>query len=397
MTEHREKEPDLGRLDAVDDSPTNVASLRTERSEPDPAPPLSVAPGLTSRDQPAPSPSTEDGGEPGNSLRRAREAAGMDIAALASRINLGRGTLEDLEANRFEHMPPAYVRGYLRSCARELGVDADPWILAFERHGLSDPELRAVATRPGRSSQPRRTRGIYWLTFLLILLLLGLGAYSWTDHNGMSLLPSLDPGAPEDAASGAASPRAPGATPSTPPNRERTGVPEPSPGHRSEVATPRPETREGGTTNGSTQAGSEGDAASAERIVTPDALTETLAAASDSGADEGTASDDAAATSAATPLSQANPETSTPAAVSDEPVLALEFSSTSWVEVRDAAGEVVLSGILSAGDREELRLQLPARVVLGNAAGVSLQLDGEPVDIQPHVRDDRTARFDLEG
>ena len=207
MTEHRDKEPDLGRLDEVDDSPTNVASLRTERIEPDPAPPpLSVAPGLTSRDQPPPSSTTEDGDEPGNSLRRAREAAGMDMAALASRINLGRGTLEDLEANRFGHMPPAYVRGYLRSCARELGVDADPWILAFERHGLSDPELRAVATRSPRSSQPRRNRGIYWLTSLLILLLLGLGAYSWTDHNGMPLLPSLDPGAAEETASGAASP-----------------------------------------------------------------------------------------------------------------------------------------------------------------------------------------------
>ena len=395
MTEHRDKEPDLGRLDEVDDSPTNVASLRTERIEPDPAPPpLSVAPGLTSRDQPPPSSTTEDGDEPGNSLRRAREAAGMDMAALASRINLGRGTLEDLEANRFGHMPPAYVRGYLRSCARELGVDADPWILAFERHGLSDPELRAVATRSPRSSQPRRNRGIYWLTSLLILLLLGLGAYSWTDHNGMRLLPSLDPGAAEEAAS----PETSAATPSTPPDPETAAVPETSPGPRPEVDTTRTEAPEGGAANTSTQAGAEGDAASAERTVMPDALTETLAAGSDSGADEVTTSGDAAAAaSATTPLTQAPRETSTPTAGSGEPVLALEFSSTSWVEVRDAAGEVVLSGIFSAGDREELRLQLPARVVLGNAAGVSLQLAGEPVDIQPHVRDDRTARFDLEG
>lgn len=250
MTEHRDKEPDLGRLDEVDDSPTNVASLRTERIEPDPAPPLSVAPGLTSRDQPPPSSTTEDGGEPGNSLRRAREAAGMDMAALASRINLGRGTLEDLEANRFGHMPPAYVRGYLRSCARELGVDADPWILAFERHGLSDPELRAVATRSPRSSQPRRNRGIYWLTSLLILLLLGLGAYSWTDHNGMPLLPSLDPGAAEEAASGAASPETSAATPSTPPDPETAAVPETSPAPRPEVETTRTEAPEGAPPTG---------------------------------------------------------------------------------------------------------------------------------------------------
>lgn len=77
--------------------------------------------------------------------------------------------------------------------------------------------------------------------------------------------------------------------------------------------------------------------------------------------------------------------------------LVLEFGETSWVEIRDAADEVVLTGVLSSGDREEIRLDLPGRVILGNASGVSLTLDGEPVDVETHIRSDRTARFDLEG
>ncbi|WP_018872867.1 helix-turn-helix domain-containing protein [Thioalkalivibrio sp. ALJ16] len=371
MSEPRDKEPGLGRVDEVDDSVTHVESLRPETADPEPS--FSAASGLTSRDQPAAS-APEQGsgeGEPGASLRRAREAAGLDTASLARRIHLGRGTLEDLEANRFQHMPPAYVRGYLRSCARELGVNADPWIAAFEQHGLMEPELRAVATPSARGRQRRRGRGIYWLALLLVLGLLGLGVYAWTERGDSLGLPALNLGDTREAP------------------RSEPGDEAPADTVSSETETP---------------------AAAPEAAAEPEAPSEQEAEAS---TDTVPADARVAAEALAEPVAPPQPEPAEPARVAPEPVeapapadtaahpgtgatLVLEFSETSWVEVRDAADEVVLTGVLSQGDREELRLELPARVVLGNAAGVSLNLDGEAFDLEPHVRSDRTARFDLE-
>ncbi|MFO7954299.1 RodZ domain-containing protein [Thioalkalivibrio sp.] len=394
MSDPRDKEPDLGRVDEVDDSTGNVAPLRTEAADPDPEPSFSAAHGLTTRDQPedpeAEAPGSDD--EPGASLRRAREAAGHDTASLARRIHLGRGTLEDLEANRFQHMPPAYVRGYLRSCARELGADAGPWIQSFERHGLVDPELRAVATPSARTRQQRRGRGIYWLALLLFAVLLGLGVYAWSERTGTPVLPSLNLGDAREAVPGLEStPDAdmdqPEPLETAPPDNERPEPDQPAPEVVSDEA-PKEDAAEPPGTGIGADDSAEAVAETASPAVTAESLTERLAVSEEPAAPDVAALPETDSTAEAAPAS---------AEAGEGVELVLEIEETSWVEIRDADDEVVLTGVLSSGDRETLRLELPGRVILGNAPGVSLTLDGEPVDVEPHIRSDRTARFDLEG
>ncbi|WP_019626818.1 helix-turn-helix domain-containing protein [Thioalkalivibrio sp. ALJT] len=382
MTDPRDKEPGLGRVDAVDDSVGSMDPLRAGAADPDPdpGPALSAATGLTSRDQPPQYVVDQSDEEPGAGLRRAREAAGLDTATMARRIHLGRGILEDLEANRFQHMPPAYVRGYLRSCANELGVDAGPWIAAFEQHGMMDPELRAVATPSGRGRQRRLGRGIYGPAILLALVLLGLGVYAWTERSDRADLPALS----EDDATPAA--------PHTEPGREDAAVaavPDVDEAEGPEaVAEPAVEQPEVPARQEEEAVGA--DAVPEDPVVTPEALAEPVTPRPQPEAAE-------PAGVAPEPLEAPSPAlASVPAQTDPEAALVLEISETSWVEVRDAADAVILTGVLSPGDREELRVELPARVVLGNAAGVSLSVDGEDFDFAQHIRGDRTARFDLE-
>ncbi|MGM0552674.1 MAG: helix-turn-helix domain-containing protein [Pseudomonadota bacterium] len=385
MVESRDKEPDLGRVEDVDDSVRTVEPLNARRVEtdPDPDPEFAAASGLTTRDQPVPSDSPEADSEPGASLRRAREAAGLDTATLANRIHLGRGTLEDLEANRFHHMPPAYVRGYFRSCARELGVDAGPWVEHLETHGLLDPELRPVATPSARHQRRRRSRTPYWMAGVLIVALLGLGVYAWSEREGVPYLPTLglgdgpgDPGVRTPGAETAPEPDAPAAPTVTPPDampaepevrEEPAGADGPGPDSsvrpealREPVIPPQPEAP---PPDGMPEPGraAEPEPPPEEPAVAPAPLTEPRMAVPEPGA-----------------------------------AVVLEISETSWVEIRDAQDSVVFTGVLSPGDREELRVELPGRVVLGNAAGVTLSLEGESIDLAPYIRDDRTARFDLE-
>lgn len=74
--------------------------------------------------------------------------------------------------------------------------------------------------------------------------------------------------------------------------------------------------------------------------------------------------------------------------------LTLRFSADSWVEVYDADGERLLFDIGSADTTRTLNGAAPLRVVLGNASGVALEVNGQPAVIpESAVRDDGHARF----
>jgi cytoskeleton protein RodZ len=78
-------------------------------------------------------------------------------------------------------------------------------------------------------------------------------------------------------------------------------------------------------------------------------------------------------------------------------VVVLSFQETSWAEIRSASDVIELRGVFDRGDRRSVEVELPARVVLGNAPGVALDLNGVAVDLATYTRGDSTARFDLDA
>ena len=57
-------------------------------------------------------------------LRQAREAAGMTQAAVAEQLFLTETFIRYMDAGEFHRLPKqAFVRGYLRSYARVVGLD----------------------------------------------------------------------------------------------------------------------------------------------------------------------------------------------------------------------------------------------------------------------------------
>lgn len=60
----------------------------------------------------------------GELLRQVREARGMTLQQVADRTRITRSHLENVEADRYNLLPPAvYLRGILMNLARELGLD----------------------------------------------------------------------------------------------------------------------------------------------------------------------------------------------------------------------------------------------------------------------------------
>ena len=77
--------------------------------------------------------------------------------------------------------------------------------------------------------------------------------------------------------------------------------------------------------------------------------------------------------------------------------LALTFAAASWVDVSDAAGRRLLQGLVEAGSERTLAGPAPLRVILGNAPGVTLQVNGRAVALEGLVRRDGSARVLVDG
>jgi len=156
-----------------------------------------------------------------------------------------------------------------------------------------------------------------------------------------------------------------------------------------------------------------GTAAGASAAAGPATPAAPGAAGSDTGAAPGAATgSDAGATApnAGTRSAEAGAaSTSDPAAASSAPSgagstsiapaagdgLRLRFDRESWVDIRDGAGKVLLQGTQPAGSSRELSGAPPFKLVIGNAAHVSLERNGQAVELGKRTRSG-VARLTLE-
>jgi cytoskeleton protein RodZ len=67
-------------------------------------------------------------------------------------------------------------------------------------------------------------------------------------------------------------------------------------------------------------------------------------------------------------------------------LLSFRFSGDCWVEVRDNEGTVIFAGMRHAGDKLELAGRAPFKVLLGYAPAVSMNYNGESVNINRNTR-----------
>ena len=78
--------------------------------------------------------------------------------------------------------------------------------------------------------------------------------------------------------------------------------------------------------------------------------------------------------------------TTPPPAGSGEAPLVLAFRGTSWAEVKDANGHVVLQMTGGAGMTQTVNAAPPLELALGNAPAVAVTFRGQPLDLAPYTR-----------
>lgn len=302
----------------------------------------------------------------GAMLRRAREAQGLDLDQLALLLKVPVRKLEALEDDRLDDLPgTAFVRGLAMSVSRQLGLDPHP-VLGALPSALPPPQKlenvsRGLAT-PYREPASRVIGGgsPEWLRPTVIApAVLILAALLFWFAPPMRTLFSTTGGSVAEHADAAAS----------------TAVEVAASGvamvvQAASAAPAAVASAVGLSASGAAAGAASGTAAGASAPPVPPAVVDTVFSAP-----------------------QDEPNAATPAAAASGAIV-LRTSAESWVEVRDAAGGVLLSRMLVPGEAVGLDGAMPIKLKIGNAVGTRVILRGAVVDLAPHTRDN-VARLEL--
>jgi cytoskeleton protein RodZ len=352
----------------------------------------------------------------GAALRRAREARGLHIAALAATLKVPQSKLEALEGDRYKELPDAtFARALARSMCRALKIEAEP-VLAMLPRGGGEASLDRVT--PGLN-QPFRERAasqepMVSLALLKNPVLLG-GAALLVAALAVYLVPAsvVDDVThrfqrePESASTG--TPTSPAGTTTEPVQVEAPTVSATAPvatdAASASVAASGAATSALGTTAqtsattgpaAGTSAGTSpttpATTAPATTATTPAAGTATTpSAAATTATTPATNAGTTAGTTAATTAGTAAPTTAAPAGAG---LLRVRATGDTWVEVVDSQGQTLLSRLLRTGEQVDLNGTAPLKLRVGNVSGTELVFRGKSVDLAARARDN-VARLEL--
>jgi cytoskeletal protein RodZ len=112
----------------------------------------------------------------GSKLRRAREAAGLDLVQAADLAQLPRTAAEALEDENFSHFDsPVYAKSFLLKYSAALGVDAKAWLDALEPGSFMASGALVKRPDPARPKESEESvkRGGVASAFILLLIAAG--------------------------------------------------------------------------------------------------------------------------------------------------------------------------------------------------------------------------------
>lgn len=122
--------------------------------------------------------------ELGNNLREARQRRRIDLVIAEQDTKIRSKYLAALETEDFDVLPgPVFVRGFLRTYSRYLGLDAqlfvDEYNARFGRFEEIDDHASPALGRPGLA-QERDRRGRRTMRTVVVATLLGIAVLAWT-------------------------------------------------------------------------------------------------------------------------------------------------------------------------------------------------------------------------
>jgi cytoskeleton protein RodZ len=266
-------------------------------------------------------------------LAQAREAAGLSVQDVALQLRLAPRQVTAIERDDFASLPGrTFVRGFVRNYARLLKLDVDAILAALPGDGaaaLDRPSLAATTRAIGELPSERAARpGVAkWAIPLVLIAIVAIAAlYEFSRPPSPAPVATTPPAAP--APSPAAEP-----APSSPPAPQADAQP----------GGPPPAPLAGTTTT---------------------SLPNPVATAASNA-----------------PAPAPSPAAASSATQGAPNQLSVRFHGTSWIEVRDRSGNIVLSMTGNDGTSREIAIASPGEITVGNVAAVEASWRGRRLDL----------------
>lgn len=317
----------------------------------------------------------------GERLRTAREQMGLSQQAVAERLCLKLSTVRDLEEDKTPaDLASTFLRGYIRSYARLVHIPEEELLSMMAKQ----TPIKAAKVQPMQSFSlgKRRKKRDGWLmsfTWLILFVVVGLtGAWWWQNHKVQQ--DEYTSMAERTPATDATDSSADGARSVPFDTRESQPAPANVANNSQPAATAAPAVTS--QDNPQTPAPVAPD---------PNAVVSPAQAPIDSQ------------NAAAAPQTPAglSPLPTNPAAAAapanDGNTLTMNFTADCWLEVTDATGKKLFSGMQRHGGTLNLSGQLPYKLKIGAPAAVQAQFQGKPVDLSRFIKSNQVARLTLKG
>ncbi|WP_343727367.1 helix-turn-helix domain-containing protein [Burkholderia seminalis] len=291
----------------------------------------------------------------GSRLAQLRETKGWSVDDVSARLKVAPQKLRALEAGDISHLPGVtFALGVVRSYAKMLGVDPEPFAQALRRErgvpevDLSMPASSGTDLPRGRVSIPLggSSRHHPWLWGTAIVVVAVVAVLMWhTGGDSSGLLARLKGNDAEHASAASASVASPAAA------------------------------EEAAATGASTVSANDVPAPAAASAAPAQAVASAVPAPVATAA----ASQPvvvAAAASAAVPVQPASV-----AVAAGQSMIELKVKQDCWFSVRDKNGKELFSALVRAGETKQVAGDGPFKVTIGNKAGLdAVAFDGKPVD-----------------
>ncbi|MEZ9491165.1 cytoskeleton protein RodZ [Vibrio splendidus] len=281
--------------------------------------------------------------EAGTLLKNKRESLGLTQKQISDRLKLRVTLIQQIEENQFESDQVAtFMRGYIRSYAKYVNLDEKVVLNALHHSGDAQHQEQEMLSFSRKTKTEKHNSRIMLLTWSIFAVIVGISSLWWWQNQQQDTLSqslantesseelvveeSLDP--------------------------ELTSL---------EVIEAEQNTETSPVTENSDELT---EVSSAEDSVTLDPV-EVIEEAPDVAS------------------VTAEPETVAPEAVVNE--LVMQFSADCWIQVKDASGKTLSTGIKKAGQTLNLSGTAPYKVILGAPEGVSMTFASEPVDLSGYT------------
>ena len=289
---------------------------------------------------------------PGQLLRNAREQLGWTREQVASRIHLRLTLIAAIESDTYDkHTSHTFIRGYLRTYAKLVGIPEETILAAYDKLGLTPPDNIDMQSFSRRSRQQANDSRLKVVTWLVILVLIALSIAWWWQSTarrsaGDEALAASEMGTEQTMSVASVTPAVDVADPVLP------------------VAS---------------------DAVATDIVVSDAAATVPAVVAATSAA-QSTEASAAEATQAPAETAATEP--------GKAPQLKMSFTADCWLDVKDANGKTLFSGLKKANDELVLEGPEPLRFIIGAPMAVNLEYQGKSFDMSRY-NNGRTARFSL--